>query len=324
MSRPLYCSFCNEDGNVISDCNSPEVHRLCEQVRERAFTAYAYKSEHHLLHVFLCYPADKLEMLATHWMSTCNPDILQYIYNNDHIPTDVAYHAAASGDMSYSKMVALNMWLYLYVEIYQLQDNSGVIHDELYRTLLSRKTFWFNVWMGGIVWYANHRYNNYSSDLHTGVRSANLPPNHNLNNIPSVSPASIGGDGVGGLTFNINIRLSDTETGCAAGAGATADDNECPICYNELDTTRILPACGHSLCSDCFEKCLNLDSYKSMHSISCSICRSNIHSIVVFCPLVNKCLTKYLTNNKIQDHHDDLIDDELDSITIDLNLFGYI
>lgn len=285
-STPLYCSFCNEDGHVISQCNSPEVHQLCASIRERAFTAYDYKSEHHLLHVFLCYPENKLEMLYNHWKATCNPVILQQICNIDTLLnsdiTDIV------NNMTYSKMVALNMWLYLYVEIYDLQNNEA-IDDEFQHYLLTRKTFWFNAWSGQNVWYANPIYNNsyLSEGQHTSSDAVALLPNNNLN-------------------INIDIQLSNH---------VLSADDECPICYNELDMTRVLPACGHPVCSDCFKKCMN-----SSH-LCCSICRSNIMSIIVFCPSVNESITKCLASD-----NNESIDsiDELDSIVIDLNLFGYI
>ena len=136
------CSFCRVKGHTIKSCDSPYIIRFCSETREHARNSYLYQNENILLNHLRTYSFDTLKILYTHWNTTGSPRIRQHIWDSSSIFPEFP------SVLSYSGMIALNMWLYLYNEMHIIRFHTvmSIPNRELMR-------FWYNVWNGHTTWF---------------------------------------------------------------------------------------------------------------------------------------------------------------------------
>jgi hypothetical protein len=298
------CAFCYEPGHNILNCKSPEIVQLCGETREHAYYAYLLKNENILLDHLRTYPYNALKVLYMHWKATGTPDFRQRANVPDFPPV-----------LSYSCMVALNMWLYLYIELHQMRYTGT---DDQYRDITQ---FWYNAWNGNIIWYTS-RHIPYDDDdddddddsVVASELSSDFAPD-TVDTSTDVPSSLVGGmRDVASMEGKFEIQLSSKNVASAH------ECNECPICFDGVCfEKKVLLNCGHTLCSDCFQTYIT-SKHSANSSYMCSMCRAHIGSVVVFCPDVETNLTKCLSNHTNDALSHGLLD-LIDSVEFDMNLF---
>lgn len=312
MSTNHSCAFCYERDHYIQLCNSPEIARLCNETREYAYYSYLFKNQNILFNHLRGYSFNILKMLYIHWEHTGTSSFRESV--RSHVPNFPSL-------MSYSRMIALNMWLYLYIELHQIRYNSRM--DDQNR---DNMTFWYNVWTGYFDWRTTPSSYDDISDGEGSVDSSDFAPDTIDTSINVYSESirdssQIFGDGGGYNEEHGNsefaIQLADADADKASAAAHKFD--ECPICYDKVPLEKkVLLKCSHILCTDCFQAYVGSKPDNSLYS--CSMCRANIDSIVLFCPDAEKNFTKY-KNPHSPTCNDGLLD-LIDSVEFDMNLFG--
>jgi hypothetical protein len=231
--------------------------------------------------------------------------------------------------LTYSTMIALNMWLYLYIEVHQIRYNYNhrmdVSDDEFMR-------FWYNVWRGQTRWITtrgmphdddnDYDFDDFDTDISSNFVHNSIDFYPSSYNIPLAS--TIYGrlipmqGGVEDASHDFEIQLSTEKSEPLL---------ECPICYDySVDVEqKVVLNCGHALCASCFQSYMG--SKRVVETFSCCMCRATIQSVVVFCSIVKTKFDAYLTTrNSASSHgnrHDDgeEIIDLIDSVEFDMNLF---
>lgn len=312
-AAPMICRFCDEVRLTNHICNEPEVLRICEETREAAYDAYTEKDENILLTHLRCCQYDEIKILYMYWKETAPPRIQTKIETSIAMP-DLPLVC----DICYSKTIALNMWLYLYIEIYQLRANEGCCGggggggmcfrcccglcccglNESTRNMLM---FWYNVWNGNTPWSTTRIIDLGSdSDLDSDSDYYNSDSDFDFQVEMDTDYRGVTADDVDSY---IGVDIDTGHNAHVLGARSHSIDvqfhsenieschecNECPICGDGIVIDKkVLLTCGHSLCSDCFEKYIEYEMRRyhqgSLLSVlfCCSICRGDINSVSVF------------------------------------------
>jgi len=234
--------------------------------------------------------------------------------------------------LNYSTMIALNMWLYLYIEVHQIRYNYNHrmdVSDDVFMR------FWYNVWTGQTTWITtrgmpldDNDFDFDDFDAGTGTSSVFVPNSIDFypssHNMPLAStiygrliPLQGGAEHAPPHDFEIQLSTEKTEPLL-----------ECPICYDcNVDVEqKVALNCGHALCASCFQSYMG--SKRVVETFSCCMCRADIQSVVVFCSIVKTKLDACLTtrNSAAASSHSNRDDGEeiidlIDSVEFDMNLF---
>ena len=269
------CSFCNNHGHTIRNCNSNEIDIIYNRIKSYARYAmggrnYRYDENRFLQNLETVRLRD-LKIACIHWKRRCDPEILSDIY----VPE-------IASNLTYNTYKSIAIWLFLYVdhsfnELFLQHSMYASNRFEGYRIMQKRK-YWRNIGLfnmnedDAIAIYIQGM-----DEYRVNTSSHPVSIQHTL--FPPHSPAP--------RKFEIDIHLCPITD-----ADATTD--ECPICYDQVNPIKkIQNQCGHSICVGCFEQYMDTMIPKTTNPC-CSICRCIYKKIDVYSQSTVNTIVKYV------------------------------